>query len=354
MHAKRNTVNFFINTRLQPGGKPAAHGNGFNRFQAGRISPRHAATTIRLALLGLALCALTPHLHAEDANSDFQAIQAAAARGDAKAQYELGNHYEKVNADAKAAEYWHKSAEQGYAPAQTALGSAYGRGVGVGMDIANAVMWYRKAAGQGYAVAEFAMGNFYAQGTGVTNDLTQAIQWWKKAAAQNYAGAEAALGELHVFPPNQYGTNCLNYPEGLRWLRRAAAHGSTAAMNNLGLAYETGTGVKTDAHKAARWYREAAERGGDMAQANLGECYLNGYGVPRDPVEAYKWIKLSAMQGCFLGSKDMSIFSDAPLKPKDLAEAEQRVLDFRARTDTNYPAEVELVPVTNSSAANSH
>jgi TPR repeat protein len=193
------------------------------------------------------------------------------------------------------------------------------------------------------------MGNFYAQGRSVTNDLAQAARWWQKAAAQNYANAAAALGELYLFSSREHGTNYINYPEGIRLLRLAAAQGSTAAMNNLGVAYETGTGVKMDLQKYVRWYRQAAERGEALAQANLGECYFDGRGgVPHDPVEAYKWIKLSSVQGCFLGTKDMSLFSEAPLKPKELAEAEQRVLDFHPRTDTNFPVEFELTPVTNS------
>lgn len=353
MIAKRNIVAIRLASGLF---KPWRHG-GVEGFPSSIFHPPFSllrlCRSVPLCFCASVVFSLTPPVLAQDPNFDFQAIQVAADKGDARAQYALGNHYEKIQSDVKAAEYWRKSAEQGYAPAQTALGSAYGRAVGVPMDISNAVAWYRKAAGQGYAVAEYAMGNFYAQGAGLTKDLAQAVQWWKKAAAQNYANAEAALGELYVFPANGDGTNYLNYSEGLRWLRRAAAHGSTAAMNNLGLAYETGTGMKSDLHKSVRWYREAAERGDDMAQANLGEDYFNGYGVPRDPVEAYKWIKLSAMQGCFLGQKDMSLFSDAPLKPKELAEAEQRVLDFRARTDTNFPAEIELVPLTNSPAAKS-
>jgi len=314
---------------------------------------RREAFGITLSVLALLPESFPLLVQAQKENfaGELQSLKSDADAGNALAQYELANRYEKMNSDLKAAQYWQKSAEQGYAPAQAAFGSALGRGVGVGMDISNAITWYRKAAEQDYPVAEYAMGNFYAEGKGVALDLDQAVQWWKKAAARNYANAEAALGEFYAFPQNEHGTNYVNCAEGIRWLRRAAAHGSAAAMNNLGLAYQTGTGVKIDAEKSVRWYREGAERGDDMAQASLGECYFFSYGVPRDPIEAYKWIKLSALQGCFLGNKDISLFSDAPLKPKDLAEAEQRVLDFHVRTDTNYPVQVELVPVTNPPAA---
>lgn len=307
-----------------------------------RIDLPLAATTARLAALPILLLSLVSALPAQDISADanLQALKAAADQGNAKAQCDLGNLYETQRLKSKAVEYWRKSAEQGYAPAEAALGSAYGRGFGIGRNYAVAMAWYQKAADQGYPAAQFAMGNFYATGRGVTNDAAQAIQWWEKSAGHNYAAAEAALGEIYLAPSPAHGTNFLNPEKALIWLRRAAAHGSAAAMNNLGVAYETGAGVKIDEKKYIRWYREAAERGDAMAQASLGECYLDGRGVARDPVEAYKWFKLSALQGCFVGNKDLSTFSDSPLKPKELADAEQRVLDFHVKTDTNVPADL--------------
>ena len=54
----------------------------------------------------------------------------------------------------KAAEYFRKSAEQGYANAQCNLGYCYERGQGVSKDYEEAVKWYRKAAEQGEANAQ--------------------------------------------------------------------------------------------------------------------------------------------------------------------------------------------------------
>src|SRR5271170_1336562 len=83
-----------------------------------------------LAGLGLALC-----VQAQDTNFNFQATQAAADKGDAKAQYELARYYAKgmgvPKDDVKAAQYLRQSADQGYADAQVMFGSCYGRGQGV-------------------------------------------------------------------------------------------------------------------------------------------------------------------------------------------------------------------------------
>jgi len=290
-----------------------------------------------------AVWGLTPWLQAQDTNFNLQATQAAADKGDAKAQYELGRHYVKVNgttrADyAKAAQFIRQSAEQGYADAEVVLGSFYGRGLGVPRNVATAVQWYRKAADQGNALAEYAMGEFYATGRGVTNDMNEAILWWKRAAGHNQVDAQDALGQFYLLPGTQYGTNYLDYPKAIQWLQRAAAQDSAGAMNNLGVAYENGLGVKRDPNEAAHWYQQAAERGNAAGQANLGQLYFDGRGVTNDLVQAYKWFKLSASHGSVIGTAGFANFQAKPLlTPTQLAEAEQSVLDFHPQPASGPP-----------------
>jgi TPR repeat protein len=136
------------------------------------------------------------------------------------------------------------------------------------------------------------------------------------------------LGQWYLVPSAVYGTNYLNYDEALRWLRRAAAHGSVAAMNNLGVAYDNGMGVKIDFKEAADWYRQAAERGDALGEANLGQLYFDGRGVAYDPVQAYKWFKLSAAQGNVMGTPGAW-----QLQRHVTIDAEQLALDFRPRQD---------------------
>jgi hypothetical protein len=293
---------------------------------------------IRLAAAGLVCLAL--HAQAQNTNLDFQATQTAADKGDAKSQYALAGFYAKgtgvVRDYAKAAEYLRKAADQGYAPAEVALGSLYGRGRGVPRNLVQAVQWYRKAGDQGDALAQYGMGGFYAEGRGVTNDMAQAIQWWQKAAAQGQMDAQAALGKLYLLPSAEHGTNYLNYTEALRLLRLAADQGSAPAMNNLGVAFENGIGVKLDFTEAGRWYRAAAEQGDPAAQANLGQLYFDGRGMPYDLVQAYKWFKLSSNQGNNMGVMGLSHFqSHTLLKPDQLAAAEQMVQEFKPQGAKN-------------------
>src|SRR5215472_8611644 len=114
--------------------------------------------TATFLILGLAFS--TP---AQGTNLSFQAAQAGADKGDARAQFELARLYEKgtgvLQDDAKAFALMRQSAEQGYAPAEGQLGYYYGTGLGVGQDPVEALKWYRKSADQGDTVAQFGLGN---------------------------------------------------------------------------------------------------------------------------------------------------------------------------------------------------
>ena len=75
------------------------------------------------------------------------------------------------------------AADQGYAKAQTSLGSMYGEGEGLTKDLVEAIKWYCLAAEQGEAEAQFNLGRAYATGEGVAQDYVEAYKWYSLAAA---------------------------------------------------------------------------------------------------------------------------------------------------------------------------
>ena len=90
------------------------------------------------------------------------------------------------------------SADGGFAPAQTALGTAYERGFGVAPDVHWAIDWYTKAAKQGDWVAQFSLGRLYLQGNLLQRDFTEARKWLEMAAADpRDSGASFLLGTLY-------------------------------------------------------------------------------------------------------------------------------------------------------------
>ena len=93
-----------------------------------------------------------------------------------------------TDADAEAARWFRRAAEQGHADAQNLLGYIYRTGQGVPHSDAEAVRWYRLAAEQGYARAQFNLGNMYVDGRGVLQDYVQAHKWLNLAASQENPG----------------------------------------------------------------------------------------------------------------------------------------------------------------------
>jgi uncharacterized protein len=77
-----------------------------------------------------------------------------------------------------------------------------------------------------------------------------------------------------------------------RW-RKAADEGSADAQFNLGQAYKTGRGVKTDMRQAEEWYRKAALQGHEQAEANYGLALFDN-GKRGDAVQ---WLKRAVSRG---------------------------------------------------------
>jgi TPR repeat protein len=59
------------------------------------------------------------------------------------------------------------------------------------------------------------------------------------------------------------------------------------ALNNLGISYKRGEGVRQDFRKAIEFFERAAEKGNMGALFNLALCYERGEGVERDVRRAH-------------------------------------------------------------------
>jgi len=141
------------------------------------------------AITAALLLSLSAMALAQDFSPDEIAeYTAAAEQGNAAAQYNLGNIYERglgvPEDDATAVKWYRKAAEQGDADAQYNLGVMYDKGLGVPQDYATALKWYTTAAEQGKAQAQSNLGVMYYNGEGVPEDKVMAYIWWNLAAAQ--------------------------------------------------------------------------------------------------------------------------------------------------------------------------
>jgi len=75
------------------------------------------------------------------------------------------------------------AADQGYAPAQSALGTLYQQGFIVAQDVPTAIAWYKKAADQGDWIAQFSLGRIYFLGGPVPRDTAASRKWFEQAAS---------------------------------------------------------------------------------------------------------------------------------------------------------------------------
>jgi hypothetical protein len=78
--------------------------------------------------------------------------------------------------------------------------------------------------------------------------------------------------------------------EAIVWYLKAAEREYTAAMFNLAIAYDDGTGTAKDQAEANRWYRKAAENGRADAMWNLAINLDQALGGPADPVHSARFL----------------------------------------------------------------
>lgn len=91
----------------------------------------------------------------EKSAKELYKISQLATRGHPRAMYEFGTMYMKegmwvVQSDEAGFDWWLKSANLGYAPAQFSIGAFYIGGIGVNRDLGEAKKWLEKAMNSTY------------------------------------------------------------------------------------------------------------------------------------------------------------------------------------------------------------
>ena len=146
--------------------------------------------------------------------------------------------------DLAAVDYFRRSAQKGYGPAQVVLGYLYDTGQIVVRDTSQAADWYRKAADagdplaphwfqvaaeQGLPQAQYAYGWTLKEGRGIEQDRVKAYTWFLLAMEGGYPAALSDLGLLEgVLSRDQIDqakTDARKLDESVG--RSVAAHGCT-------------------------------------------------------------------------------------------------------------------------------
>ena len=265
---------------------------------------------------------------------DLATLQQRAEAGDAAAQTELADRYQRgigLRADSSQAATWYlKSAQQGNAAAELSIAQAYRDGVGVCLDDVQALLWFRKAAEQGNAIAQWHVGEAYAFGRGAPKDPVQAHIWLKRAAQDKSAYVKISVERTLL---------AMNHPDNgaatakpaessctldLATLKQRAATGDTAAQaaladrlaRDFALTRENAlrgeadaqftlsmmlsrgtTEVARDEALAVSMLQKAADQGHIRAEFMLAQRYLYGDAVPQSHTQAIFWYRKAAADG---------------------------------------------------------
>ena len=153
------------------------------------------------------------------------ALREAAAKGDARALFEVGNRYME--------------------------------GRGVAADFAKAAKWYEISAGQGFAPAQYRLGNFNEKGLGMPRDLEKAKTWYQLSAQQGNASAMHNLAVLFATGANGNPDNA----SAVRWFTDAAELGVKDSQFNLGILAAKGLGMPVNLEESYKWFSLAANAG---------------------------------------------------------------------------------------------
>jgi TPR repeat protein len=121
-------------------------------------------------------------------------------------------------------------AERGDAVAQYELGDMYYVGTGVPQAAAEAAKWYQRAALQGLPAAQHMLALSYEYGTGVVTNPAEGLKWLRRAADQGYGASQHRLAEMYESPSRFSGNGPYqgigqDYVEAHKWFNLSAASG---------------------------------------------------------------------------------------------------------------------------------
>ena len=165
-------------------------------------------------------------------------------------------------------DYFRRSAELGYGPAQIALAYYYETGTFVAKDEAKALDLYKKAAQTGDPLAAWLAGRLYFKGGDVPRDLDAAQKWLKISASQNNAYGAYLLGRVMADR---------DYTKAPALFKIAAEQGLPQAQYLYGKALKDGRGIPADRFEADVWLAIALDAGYSIAGADLGALESGGY-----------------------------------------------------------------------------
>ena len=223
-----------------------------------------------------------------DEKTKVDLLHKAAEKGNAFAQFNLGNFYFLNKEPVKAAEFYRLAMLAGHPKAGLMYGLCCLQGIGTKKDLAAAQKAFEVDIAKGNADAM----NYCAVMLCRQGKFEEGIALLEKAADLNHAAALNNLGILY-----RNGSTPEEREKAFRYFNRSANLGWTAARRNLIMAYITGCGTAVNYKTARRFANSLAADNVPEAMFILGMMDLYGYGGDADAVSAFQWYLKSASLG---------------------------------------------------------
>jgi uncharacterized protein len=243
--------------------------------------------------------------------SPFTFAQTATAGLNAPQLFEKGMNAlvgsSVTRSDVNAIDYFHRSADLGFAPAQVVLGYFYETGLATAVNQPEAFDWYKKAAQQDDPLAQWLAGRMIYAGSIPGRDVNEAAGFFQSAADHGDAFGQYLLGRLRL--------------------------------------------ERQDYSGAAAWFRKAAEQGLPQAQEQFAKLLRDGQGVALDKFEAYVWMLVSSDAGNRRVASDLQTL-EADLGSNQVEQAKSKAREMErsvtrsvtAHGCTGWRGEFDVIP----------
>jgi localization factor PodJL len=153
------------------------------------------------------------------------------------------------------------AAAAGDARAQFIVAGRYLDGEGVSQDFSKAFYWYQQSAARGLAPAQYRLAMLFELGKGVEADAARALLWYERAAT---AGNLRAMHNAAVLAAGE-AAGKPDYAKAFRWFSAAAERGFRDSQFNLAILYERGLGTQANPSEAYVWYALAGREGDEAS-----------------------------------------------------------------------------------------
>lgn len=203
-------------------------------------------------------------------------------------------------------------------------------------DHDNCLYYYTKSADLGNSYSMVMLAKIY-----VKKDLNKTISFYEKAIELNNP---VAMNELGMMYQNGKGVKA-SIEKAFELYEKGANLECFEAMNNLGFMYENGFGCEKNYEKAFELYNKSLKFNNVTALSNLAMMYLKGRGTEKNIYKAVELLTECAIKGDdeskkYLGTvikNNIDIFID---KTKIVNELEKKIVDLET-----YITHLETLPL---------